>query len=141
MVVLVLICIMRHYKGTNTFWECTSAQKCWLESGVLKKVSLICKQLLALLNSLHYIHMVIKFANSSLHCLTQRNLAYWRFQIWWNLFDLFVALINTLAQWNSIGESKRLILSEIKSAYEADFIYVDLFFWKVTIENFMKRVC
>ena len=41
--------------------------------------------------------MVIKFTNSSLHCLTQRNLAYWRFQIWWNLFDLFVALINTLA--------------------------------------------
>ena len=39
-VVLVLICIMRHYKRTNTFWECTSAQKCWLESGVLKKLSL-----------------------------------------------------------------------------------------------------
>ena len=36
MVVFVLICIMRHYKGTNMLWECTSAQKCWLESGVLK---------------------------------------------------------------------------------------------------------
>ena len=81
--------------------------------------------------------MVTEFANSSLHCLTQRNLSYWRFQICWNLFDLFVALINSLTWLNSIGESKRLILSEIKGSYEGDFIYVD-FFWKVTVENFMK---
>ena len=48
-------------------------------------------------------------------------------------------------QYSSIVEFnwgiKRLILSEIKSAYEGDFIYVDQFFWKVTIENFMKGVC
>ena len=34
--------------------------------------------------------MVTESANSSLHCSTQRNFAYWRFQICWNLFDLLL---------------------------------------------------
>ena len=39
--------------------------------------------------------MVVEFANSSLHCLTQRSLAYWRLQIWFLIICHFIRLRRT----------------------------------------------